>query len=84
MVSLQHLKTDDRIFTAYGTPIRNYTSRPFLTPVSINGILSEEYFIDRATNRWDGPAVLYYTTRMARIRSYVNCCINVLTYFQEH
>ena len=72
MVSIPYLKADDRIFMVYGTPIRTCTSRHPMTPESINGILCEEYIMDRATNRWDGPAYLSYTSRTGRLRSYVN------------
>jgi hypothetical protein len=72
MVSIPHLKADVRIFMAYGTPIRTYTSHHTMTTESMNQILSEEYIIDRAKNCWDGPAFLSYTTRMARNTKYVN------------
>jgi hypothetical protein len=72
MVSIPHLKIDDRIFVAYGTLLRNHTSCHPITTESINGILSDEYIMDRATNRWDVPAFLFYTTQTARLRSYVN------------
>jgi hypothetical protein len=51
-----------------------------MTQESVNRILSEDYFMDRATNRSDGLAFLSYTTRMVRLRSYVNwshTCFNL-------
>jgi hypothetical protein len=43
-----------------------------ITSDLINRGLTEQYVMDRATTRWDGPAFITYATRAVRLRMYVH------------